>query len=75
MAHEIGHLLLGVNSHSRTGLMHVPWDDTQREKAYLGTLLFTKKEAKRIQRQVAARLQAAVHFRAARVSKRLEGAY
>jgi len=58
MAHEIGHLLLGVNSHSDTGLMHVPWDRAQREKAYLGTLLFTDKEAEQIRRQAAARLRA-----------------
>ena len=25
MAHELGHLLLGVDSHSDTGIMHVPW--------------------------------------------------
>jgi hypothetical protein len=59
MAHEIGHLLLGVNSHSETGLMHVPWGRDQREKAYLGTLLFTNNEAKQIQRQAAARLRTA----------------
>jgi hypothetical protein len=59
MAHEIGHLLLGVNSHANTGLMHVPWDRDQREKAYLGTLLFTNKEAEQIRHQAAARLRAA----------------
>jgi hypothetical protein len=58
MAHEIGHLLLGVNSHSETGLMHVPWDQAQRDKAYLGSLLFTEKEAQRIRSQTAARVQA-----------------
>ena len=25
MAHELGHLLLGVGSHSASGIMHVPW--------------------------------------------------
>jgi hypothetical protein len=59
MAHEIGHLLLGVNSHSATGLMHVPWDRTQRERASLGTLLFTHTEAEQIRRQATDRLQAA----------------
>jgi hypothetical protein len=58
MAHEIGHLLLGVNSHSATGLMHVPWGRTQRERASLGTLLFTDKESEQIRRQVADRLRA-----------------
>ena len=55
IAHEIGHLLLGVNSHSQSGLMRVPWDRTQMERAYLGTLLFNKQEAERIQRHVVAR--------------------
>lgn len=55
MAHEIGHLLLGVNSHSATGLMQEPWGRDQRERASLGTLLFTEKEAEQIRRQVADR--------------------
>ena len=59
IAHEIGHLLLGVNSHSDTGLMHVPWNRAQRDKAHLGTLLFTEQEADRIQLQAAARIEAA----------------
>jgi hypothetical protein len=58
MAHEIGHLLLGVNSHSDSGLMHVPWGRAQRERASLGTLLFTDKEADQSRRQVADRLRA-----------------
>ena len=63
MAHEIGHLLLGVNSHSATGLMHVPWGRAQRERASLGTLLFTDKEAEQIRRQVADRLRASQSWR------------
>ena len=39
IAHEIGHLLLGSNSHSRSGIMHVPWNRSQVERASLGTLL------------------------------------
>ena len=41
IAHEIGHLLLGSNSHSRSGIMHVPWNQRQVERASLGTLLFS----------------------------------
>ena len=67
MAHEIGHLMLGVNRHSETGLMHVPWDRDQREKAYLGTLLFTDTEAEQIRRQAEDR------FRASQISQRCSG--
>ena len=60
IAHEIGHLLLGSNSHSRSGIMHVPWNRAQVERASLGTLLFTKQEAKRMGNQVSRRLTAAM---------------
>ncbi len=56
IAHEIGHLLLGSNSHSRSGIMHVPWDRSQVERASLGTLLFTKREAEKMCGQVSRRL-------------------
>jgi len=45
MAHEIGHLLLGVNSHTREGIMSIPWDPGTLRKADLGQLGFTGKEA------------------------------
>ena len=57
MAHEIGHLLLGSNSHSRSGIMHVPWNPSQMERASVGTLLFTKREGKRMRSQVGRRVQ------------------
>lgn len=59
IAHEIGHLLLGSNSHSRSGIMHVPWNHAQMERASLGTLLFTKKEAGKMRGQVFRRVVAA----------------
>src|SRR5437016_7931888 len=31
MAHELGHLLLGVRSHSASGIMHVPWQKKELE--------------------------------------------
>ncbi len=58
MTHEIGHLLLGSNSHSRSGIMHVPWNRSQVERASLGTLLFTRQEAAKMRSQVSRRLGA-----------------
>ena len=59
IAHEIGHLLLGSSSHSRSGIMHVPWNRAQLERASLGTLLFTKKQAARMRVQTLRRVAAA----------------
>ena len=56
VAHELGHLLLGANSHSGSGIMNVPWSRKKIERANLGTLLFTDQEAKRMQTLVAERI-------------------
>lgn len=58
MAHEIGHLLLGPESHSATGIMHVPWRPKDLERAAQGRLGFTADQAERIQVQVQARMSA-----------------
>ena len=52
VAHEVGHLLLGAGSHSRSGIMHVPFDKMQLQRAVTGTLLFTPREAERMRTQV-----------------------
>jgi hypothetical protein len=59
IAHEIGHLLLGSNSHSRSGIMHVPWNRAQVERASLGTLLFAEQEPDKMRNQVSRRIAAA----------------
>jgi len=48
MAHELGHLLLGINSHSKKGLMTLPWGPKVLLAANRGMLGFSKKEAGRI---------------------------
>ena len=58
MAHELGHLLLGVGSHGATGLMHVPWNRKELECAAQGTLVFTSWEAEKMRRNAATRLAA-----------------
>jgi hypothetical protein len=45
IAHEIGHLLLGPNSHSAIGIMQDPWTPMVLGHAYRGQLLFTPDQA------------------------------
>ena len=41
IAHEVGHLLLGSNSHSPVGLMQARWDSPALQSASRHTLFFT----------------------------------
>jgi hypothetical protein len=45
MTHEIGHLLLGPDSHSPTGIMRAKWNRDELELARLGRLLFTPEQS------------------------------
>ena len=58
MAHEMGHLFLGIGSHSERGIMHIPWRTKQLDRAASQNLLFTSAQARRIRVQVLERLQA-----------------
>ncbi len=49
MAHEIGHLLLGLRSHSRAGLMSASWDRAELERINQRALTFTFLQVKEIQ--------------------------
>jgi hypothetical protein len=44
MAHELGHLLLGINAHSSTGIMRPVWNDDDLVAASKGNLYFTEAE-------------------------------
>ena len=57
LAHELGHLLLGQGSHSRRGLMQLPWTDKVLRLASEARLVFSGEEAASIRRQVRARIQ------------------
>ena len=59
MAHEMGHLLLGLGSHSRNGLMRHPWRTQELKRAVRGTLRFTPEQSRRIREDVQARLESA----------------
>jgi hypothetical protein len=41
IAHELGHLLLGTNSHTATGIMRAGWRQRELAAARRGTLAFT----------------------------------
>jgi hypothetical protein len=45
IAHEVGHLLLGTNSHSAFGVMRAHWDGEELQQASRGSLLFTQAQA------------------------------
>jgi hypothetical protein len=55
IAHELGHLLLGTNSHSGWGLMSAFWSGNQLRRASQGLLAFSDREAERIQAALSAR--------------------
>jgi hypothetical protein len=48
MAHELGHLLLGLNSHSVTGLMRARWGNDELRCLDTGTLVFLPEQGKRM---------------------------
>jgi hypothetical protein len=55
-AHEIGHLLLGTNSHSDAGIMRPHWDERDLAKASKGELHFTQAQGQTMRARVAASL-------------------
>ncbi len=52
ISHEMGHLLLGANSHSHGGLMTAIWGREAIQRASRAALLFSSQEATRMQEQV-----------------------
>lgn len=53
IAHEIGHILLGSNSHGSRGLMKAKWGQEDIKRAGKGDLLFTPEQAQVIQNNLA----------------------
>jgi hypothetical protein len=56
-AHEIGHLLLGTNSHTRTGLMQAAWD---LKRPHPAAWQFTREDAEKIRSRSVARSEGLV---------------
>jgi hypothetical protein len=48
MAHEIGHLLLGSNSHALSGIMRARWESDELHRISMGSLLFLPEQGKRM---------------------------
>jgi hypothetical protein len=48
MAHEIGHLLLGDNRHSASGVLRASWGDQDLRTIARGQMCFTAGEARRM---------------------------
>lgn len=65
IAHELGHLLLGTNGHSSTGIMQPRWEPNQVQQLMMGSLLFTPEQSKlmREEARTRMRLPAKVSFR------------
>jgi predicted aspartyl protease len=58
IAHEIGHLLLGIRSHTDQGLMSASWSSKDLQAVQRKGLSFTSPETKRIQTAMIARRHA-----------------
>jgi hypothetical protein len=58
MAHEIGHLLLGSNSHSVSGIMCARWDAEQLRNVAEGRVSFAPSESRRMREHVYSRQSA-----------------
>ena len=54
MAHEMGHLLLGANSHSVAGLMQAHWRSEELDRIAVGTLLFLPEQSQRMRARLSA---------------------
>ena len=55
-AHEMGHLLLGADSHSPVGIMRSKWGPTDFQAAANGQLIFTAQQAGQLQAELRKRM-------------------
>lgn len=53
-AHEVGHLLLGSRAHSSSGIMQPVWEKECLRRVWMGSLLFTRKQAQSMQQRFGA---------------------
>lgn len=63
IAHELGHLLLGANSHGHAGIMQSRWEQTQLRDAGRGNLQFTPPQAAAMRECLAEAGKGEVHRR------------
>jgi hypothetical protein len=55
-AHEMGHLLLGADSHSRVGIMRSKWGPPDFQAAASGQVIFTAQQAEQLQAELRKRM-------------------
>ena len=55
IAHEIGHVLLGVGGHAPSGIMKASWGRSELQRAADGKLVFSGHERRRIQANIRSR--------------------
>ena len=60
MAHEIGHLLMGLHSHSALGIMQSHWQGEALRQIGMGTLLFTTEQAQSMREKLFTKSEDAV---------------
>jgi hypothetical protein len=53
-AHEVGHLLLGSRAHSSAGIMQPVWEKECLRRIWMGSLLFTRQQARSMQQHFGA---------------------
>jgi hypothetical protein len=58
-AHEVGHLLLGTNSHAPTGIMRAHWASEEISTAKLGGVFFSDRESERMRQKLSIRMDLA----------------
>jgi hypothetical protein len=56
IAHEVGHLLLGLKSHADSGVMQARWERKQVRQALTGSLLFSRDQGKSMQAEMQKRM-------------------
>ena len=59
IAHEIGHLLIGTNHHSKDGLMRAVWTDVELRRPVGLEWHFSASEAQRMRAEIARRAERA----------------
>ena len=55
IVHEIGHVLLNLESHSKAGIIRDTWDFQDLQNAYHECLLFTPQQAEALRAEIARR--------------------
>ena len=60
MAHEIGHLLLGSQAHSHSGIMEAHWSSQELRNIAEGNLAFTRPQCQKMLSRVAAQAHAEI---------------